>query len=50
MIDNDGKATNAFTDEEHSFIIAGFDPTESGCWEVEATYKAATLSYVYERP
>lgn len=30
-------------------MIAGIDPNEAGCWEVEATYKGATLSYVYEK-
>ncbi|MGH8913442.1 MAG: hypothetical protein ACRDZM_02895, partial [Acidimicrobiia bacterium] len=49
VIDNGGKATNAFTPEEGWFMIAGGDPNEPGCWEVEATYKGATLSYVYER-
>lgn len=49
MIDNGGKATNAYTPEEGWFMIAGIDPSEPGCWEVEATYKGATLSYVYER-
>jgi len=49
VMDNDGKATNAFTPEEGWFMIAGGDPQEPGCWEVEATYKGATLSYVYEK-
>lgn len=49
IIDNDDKATNAFTAAEGWFMIAGIDPNEAGCWEVEATYKGATLSYVYER-
>lgn len=48
VIDNGGKATNAFTPEEGWFMIAGGDPQEPGCWEVEATYKDAALSYVYE--
>ncbi|MEX0864447.1 MAG: hypothetical protein WD269_06175 [Acidimicrobiia bacterium] len=42
-------ATNAFTPEDGSFMIAGFDPPLPGCWEVTATYKGSTLSYVYER-
>ncbi len=42
-------ATNAYTPEEGWFMIAGFDPDEAGCWQVEATYKGATLGYVYER-
>lgn len=49
VIDNGGKATNAFTGAEGWFMIAGIDPNQAGCWEVEATYKGATLSYVYEK-
>ena len=49
VIDNGGEATNAFIPEEGWFIIAGIDPGEAGCWEVEATYKGATLSYVYQK-
>jgi len=49
VIDNGGKATNAFTVAEGWFMIAGIDPDEAGCWEVEASYKGATLAYVYER-
>jgi hypothetical protein len=49
VIDNGGEATNAFIPEQGWFIIAGIDPAEAGCWEVEATYKGATLSYVYEK-
>lgn len=26
----------------------GIDPEEPGCWEVTATYRGASLSYVYE--
>lgn len=48
VIDNGGEATNAYTPEEGWFMIAGIDPGEAGCWEVEASYKGATLSYVYE--
>ena len=48
-IDNGGMATNAYTTSEGWFMIAGIDPPEAGCWEVEATYKGATLSYVYEK-
>lgn len=29
-------------------MIGGIDPGEAGCWEVEAAYKGATLTYVYE--
>jgi len=49
VIDNGGKATNAFIPEQGWFMIAGIDPNEAGCWEVEATYKGATISYVYEK-
>ncbi|MGF1617953.1 MAG: hypothetical protein ACFCU2_09150 [Acidimicrobiia bacterium] len=49
VIDNGGDATNAFIPEQGWFIIAGIDPPEAGCWEVEATYKGATLSYTYEK-
>jgi hypothetical protein len=48
VIDNDGKATNAYTPKEGWFIIAGGDPPEPGCWQVEATYKGASLTYVYQ--
>ena len=49
VIDNGGKTTNAYTPEEGWFMIAGIDPDEPGCWEVEATYKGASLSYVYDK-
>lgn len=49
VIDNHGEATNAHTAEEGWFMIAGIDPDEPGCWEVGATYKGATLGYVYLR-
>lgn len=48
VVDNGGKATNAFTPEEGWFMIAGIDPPEPGCWDVTAAYKGATLSYVYD--
>jgi hypothetical protein len=48
-IDNDGMATNAYIPSEGWFMIAGIDPDQAGCWEVEASYKGATLSYVYEK-
>lgn len=48
-IANEPPVTNAFTDEEGWFMIAGLDPDEPGCWRVTATYKGATLSYVYSR-
>lgn len=41
------RGTNAYTDEEGWFMIAGIDPREPGCWEVTATYKGASLNYVY---
>jgi hypothetical protein len=44
------EGTNAYTVADGWFMIAGIDPDESGCWEVTASYKGATLSYVYERP
>ena len=42
--------TNAYTPEDRWFMIAGIDPNTPGCWRVTATYKGATLSYVYELP
>lgn len=48
VLENGGKATNAYTPEEGWFMTAGFDPDRPGCWGVEATYKGASLSYVYE--
>ena len=47
-ITNDSQGTNAHTVEDGDFMIGGFDPRDAGCWEVTATYKGATLSYVYE--
>lgn len=41
--------TNAYTGADGWFMIAGIDPDEAGCWEVEASYKGATLTYVYQR-
>lgn len=43
----EGPGTNAFTTEDGWFMIAGIDPDVRGCWEVTATYKGATLKYVY---
>jgi hypothetical protein len=43
---NDLDATNAYTAEDGWFMIAGIDPEERGCWEITATYKGASLSYV----
>jgi hypothetical protein len=46
-----GPGTNAYTDADGWLMIAdGFDPRTPGCWEVTATYKGATLSYVYYLP
>jgi hypothetical protein len=42
--------TNAFTAGDGDFMIAGIDPDEPGCWEVTASYKGATVRYVYEGP
>ncbi|MFV2000985.1 MAG: hypothetical protein ACC654_11540 [Acidimicrobiia bacterium] len=49
-ISNGGEATNAYTPGDGDFMIAGLDPNEPGCWQVTATYKGATLSYVYLAP
>ncbi|MCH8985186.1 MAG: hypothetical protein IIB04_01070, partial [Acidobacteria bacterium] len=46
---SDHPGTNAFTPEDGLLMIAGIDPRINGCWEVTATYKGASLSYVYER-
>jgi hypothetical protein len=44
----DSPGTNAFTPEDGSFMINGLEPDEQGCWQATATYRGATLSYVYE--
>lgn len=49
-LSNDRLATNAYTQEDGDFMIAGLDPNTPGCWEVAATYKGATLTYVYLVP
>lgn len=46
ILSNDSAATNAYTAEYGWFMIAGIDPEDPGCWEITATYKGATLSYV----
>ena len=46
---SDHPGTNAFTPEDGLLMIAGIDPRINGCWEVTATYKGASLSYVYEK-
>ena len=45
---NAGRSTNAHTDEDGWFMIGGINPSDPGCWEVTASYKGTTLSYVYE--
>lgn len=42
--------TNAYTAEDGWFMISGIDPPEGGCYEVTATYKGTSLTYVYESP
>ncbi len=56
VIDNHGRATNAYTEADGWFMIGGIDPdltnedlNESQCWRVTAEYKGATLSHVYRR-
>lgn len=49
-ITDEPPGTNAFTEDDGDFMIAGIDPNTEGCWRVTATYKGATLSYVYEVP
>lgn len=44
-----GRSTNAHTLEDGWFMIAGIDPTVTGCWRVTATYHDAELSYIYRR-
>lgn len=40
--------TNAFTDDSQWFMISGLEPDDRGCWQGTATYKGASLTYVYE--
>jgi hypothetical protein len=47
---NEGYGSNAYTQEDGDFMIAGIDPHRPGCWEVTATYKGAMLQYVYFVP
>ncbi len=44
------EGTNAYTDADGWFMIADIDPNYSGCWEITATYKGASLTYVYYNP
>ena len=39
--------TQASTPADGDYMIGGTDPIEPGCWEVTATYKGASLTYVY---
>lgn len=48
VIVDEAPGTNAHTPEDGDFMIAGMDPEVAGCWKVTATYKGATLSYIYE--
>jgi hypothetical protein len=48
VIANESKGTNAYTVADGWFMIGGIDPIEPGCWGVTASYKGATLSYVYD--
>jgi hypothetical protein len=45
-----GPGTNAHTDEDGWFMIAGIDPDEPGCWRVTARYRGAVLTYTYLVP
>lgn len=42
--------TNASIPDVGSFMIAGIDPPSAGCWRVTASYRGASLSYVYRNP
>jgi hypothetical protein len=44
------RGTNAFTEGDGWFMIAGIDSNEPGCWQVTAEYRDATLSYVFQVP
>lgn len=46
-ITSDGPGTNAYTEEEGRWMIAGIDPHIPGCWEVTAIYRGAELTYTY---
>jgi hypothetical protein len=44
------RSTNAYTPEHGWFMITGPEgPLPAGCWQVDATYKGAALTYVYEK-
>lgn len=48
VVDLGPDGTNANTALDGWFMIAGGEPETAGCWQATATYKGATLSYVYE--
>lgn len=48
-ISNGSTGTNGSTEDDGLFMIGGIDPDIGGCWRVTATYKGASMSYVYER-
>ena len=50
LIEEEAPGTNAHTDDHGWAMMNGIDPEDPGCWEVTATYRGATLSYVYEYP
>ena len=50
VIEEEAPGTNAHTDDHGWAMMNGIDPEDPGCWEVTATYRGATLSYVYEYP
>lgn len=50
VVDLGPKGTNANTAEDGWFMIAGGEPETPGCWQATATYKDATLTYVFEVP
>lgn len=50
VVDLGPEGTNANTAADGWFMIAGGGPATPGCWQATATYKGATLSYVYEVP
>lgn len=49
-IESQGRATNAHSGDSGDFMIARIQPPTTGCWEVSATYKNATLIYVVDVP
>lgn len=50
VFDNDGYATNGYTPEHGWFMITSPEERlEAGCWRVYASYKGATLTYVYQK-